>query len=242
MTLEELQAAANNGDIDAMISLGEQSLDGGTIGSYKTAIDWFAMAAQKGNCYAALKASALCADVAETYMSNSMCGRETFDFWQKTTLHALDAMKDPSPDSFDLALGLLEKGLLGTAFLQCLIKQSAQALGTLKSIDRPTTPQLVYAVKLLKAVCVIEVSDDTPLGEIVSTFNSVFCDKEYTTLISDASVLEQMIFACGAKVYTVMLQKGLGTTANPQLADAVLNLAYNSLTEDAAKKTLLPQN
>ena len=43
MTLEELQAAANNGDIEAMISLGEQSLEGG---SYKTAINWFAMAAQ----------------------------------------------------------------------------------------------------------------------------------------------------------------------------------------------------
>lgn len=242
MTLEELQTAANNGDINAMISLGENCLETKTVNSFIAAINWFAMAAKEGNAFAALKASATSADVAETCMSHSICGRETFEFWQKTTLHALDAMKDPSPDSFDPAMKLLEKGLLGMAYLQYLNNQSSQAIGTLKSIDTPTTPQFTYAVKLLKAVCVIEVSDDAPLGEIFSVFNSVFCDKEYIALISDASILEQMIFSCGANMYAAMLRRGAGMTANPQLADAVLNLAYNSLSEEAAKKPLLPRN
>ena len=245
MTPEELQTAANSGDIEAMISLGEQSLDGRTINSYKTAVDWFAMAAQKGSAYAALKASAISADISETYMSNAMCGQEAFDFWQKTTMYALDAMKDPSDPDFQdnsgLVMKLLEKGFLGMAFLQYANRQAEQALNTLKSIDPPTTPHLVNAANLLKAVCMVDVTGDSAINEIISIFNSVFTNAEYVSLMPDASVLEQLIFAFAAKIYAVILREGLGTVANPQLADAVLDYAYNALSEDVAKQGLRPQ-
>jgi hypothetical protein len=246
MTLEELQAAANNGDIDAMISLGEQCLEGRTLNACKDALNWFDMAAQKDSAYAAAKASAICALIAETYMSNGALGQETFGFWQKTILHALGAMKDPDDPDFeensDLLWKLLDKGFLGVACLQYMNEQAAAALETLKRIDPPNTPELINAAKLLKVVCMVDAVGDSAINEIISVFNSVFSDKEYVATISDTSVLEQLIFACAANIYGVMLRKGIGTPVNPQLADAVLDYAYNALSEDVAKKGLRPQS
>lgn len=246
MTLEELQAAANNGDIDAMISLGEQCLEGQTLNACKEALYWFNMASQKDSAYAAVKASAICALIAETYMSNGALGQETFDFWQKTTLHALNTMKNPSDPDFEtnsnLIWKLLDKGFLGMAFLQYMNKQVNTAFQTLKSIDPPNTPELINAAKLLKATCMIDVAGDSAISEIISVFNSIFSDKEYVDLISDTTVLEQLIFSIAAKLYVIMLRRGIGTPADPQLADAVLDYAYNALSEDIAKRGLRPQS
>lgn len=244
MTLEELQAAANNGDIEAMISLGEQCREESTIGSYKTAINWFAMAAQKGSCYAAIKASALCADVAETYMANSRYGEDTFNFWKQTSLYALDAMKDPSDPDFEknsaLVWKLFEKGILGMAFVQCISGQYEAALEQLKSVGTSEESKFLKEARLLKGFCITCIAytmEDAKRA--LSLFAPVFNDKEYMASVASKSVLEQMILASAAHQFAYIVRKGIVEPENPRLADAIIKLAYDSVSEDVAKQAIL---
>lgn len=244
MTLEELQAAANNGDIEAMISLGEQCREESTIGSYITAIKWFAMAAQKGSCYAAIKASALCADVAEAYMEISRYGENTFNFWKQTSMHALDAMKDPADPDFErnsaLVWKLFEKGILGMAFVQCISGQDEAALEQLKSIGTSEESKFSKEVCLLKGFCIssmVYTMEDAKRA--LSLFAPVFNDKEYMASVASKSVLEQMILASAAHQFAYIVREGIVEPENPRLADAIIKLAYDSVSEDVAKQAIL---
>lgn len=244
MTLEELQAAANNGDIEAMISLGEQCREESTIGSYITAIKWFAMAAQKGSCYAAIKASALCADVAEAYMEISRYGENTFNFWKQTSIHALDAMKDPADPDFErnsaLVWKLFEKGILGMAFVQCISGQDEAALEQLKSIGTSEESKFSKEVCLLKGFCIssmVYTMEDAKRA--LSLFAPVFNDKEYMASVASKSVLEQMILASAAHQFAYIVREGIVEPENPRLADAIIKLAYDSVSEDVAKQAIL---
>lgn len=244
MTLEELQAAANNGDIEAMISLGEQCREESTIGSYITAIKWFAMAAQRGSCYAAIKASALCADVAEAYMEISRYGENTFNFWKQTSMHALDAMKDPADPDFErnsaLVWKLFEKGILGMAFVQCISGQDEGALEQLKSIGTSEESKFSKEVCLLKGFCIssmVYTMEDAKRA--LSLFAPVFNDKEYMASVASKSVLEQMILASAAHQFAYIVREGIVEPENPRLADAIIRLAYDSVSEDVAKQAIL---
>lgn len=244
MTMEELQAAANNGDIEAMISLGEQCREEGTLGSYTTAIEWFAMAAQKGSCYAAIKASALCADVAEAYMEISRYGENMFNFWKQTSMYALDAMKDPADPDFErnsaLVWKLFEKGILGMAFVQCISGQDEAALEQLKSIGTSEESKFSKEVCLLKGFCIssmVYTMEDAKRA--LSLFAPVFNDKEYMASVASKSVLEQMILASAAHQFAYIVREGIVEPENPRLADAIIKLAYDSVSEDVAKKAIL---
>ena len=75
--------------------------------------------------------------------------------------------------------------------------------------------------------------------QALSLFAPVFNDKEYMASVANKSILEQMILASAAHQFANIVRKGIVEPENPRLADALIKLAYDSVSEDVAKQAIL---
>ena len=93
---------------------------------------------------------------------------------------------------------------------------------------------------MLKGFCISSMAYTMEdVKRALSLFAPVFNDKEYMASVASKSVLEQMILASAAHQFAYIVREGIVEPENPRLADAIIKLAYDSVSEDVAKQAIL---
>lgn len=223
--------------IEEMVAKAEQCIKGGKIRDYIDAAEWFSKAEECGDDLSALKAAACCSDIAEAFIKQSLYGGETFEYWKKSTLHAMAAMRKPDNGYFEYAMQYMRKGLVGMAFANYMGKQADNAMNEIGMIGDTDRADAC----LLKALCLIEVAtSDDELKESERLFKAFLCDEDYMSGVGEKGTLEQVIVSAATLVYHNVLTKGVGNSIlkDESLAAAVANYAYSNLTLEVARKPL----
>lgn len=244
MSLEEMIAAANGGDIQAIYDIGGHYLK---ENDYQKALEWYSKGTEVGDVLCAMQGGNLCNAIASSY-ENSMKFGDALDWWNRALKFANQvAGKQDLDDEM--------KGIILTISNETLYKISAVGILSQNYKEAYETANILNVTEprkdLLLSLCAGKVEDDLSDAETIEAYQKGFDlftkgffgnDEKYATRegIGATGKLEQYIFAMATCSAVGMLIAGIvgNPDKNPELGQSLLSAAYGALTSEEAKSVI----
>ena len=244
MDLEQTIAAANRGDTEAMLDLGEYYMNSRniTLADAKKALELFSRCAKKGDNYGALRAADICKVLGPLYEKNGDLDTAARLYQDGLAFTNQVLITERSnQDRVTLATDIRDEHLYGLAKF-CYHKNDLQG-----ALDRVLDMKKSDArTAIMKAACMTGIEKyanpqgyETAFQLFLSALQK---DEPYVAggEIANASLLEQTVMLSAAGMFALCLDRGV-LEGGPQLKYQIYHIVSNAITWDYGQKLLKEQ-
>lgn len=238
---DDITGKKYNDSIENMIVMGEKLLEEATLESFLKALELFSKAAESGSKFGALRAAAVCTDLAPVYEQHGRID-DAMSMWNKGIKFSSASLPDSNEnmDYFDASLSMMEQSLYGLASIRYLKGDARGAYDTIQlgNNDLPKN-------KVLKAVCMIDLDEYASKAGVNEAFRLLLdaysANANYVSSesVGQSGQIEQNVLCIAASSFAQLLLTGKILNRDEELAKNILITAYNALTDEAAKNELL---